>query len=286
MDLVDEQNDVARLLNFFDAFLQAVLEFAAILGTGDQRRDVKRDQTLVAQDVGNLVGNDELSQALDDSGFANARLADEKRVVLLAARKDLHDALDLAGAADNGVKSALACFLGKVGAEFLQHVAGGRGGCERAAAGVHRALADQIVQSSAHVIAGNAHTPQHIKRRAFALADDAQQQVLGGDVALTHLHGLAHSVLKNALHARRERQMARNVGVGIDDDSLTDCLHGVVVLNIQTLKRLRGKAVLFLDKAEQDMLGSDIRLVELAGLFLSKDQNLASLVGEFLERHG
>ena len=80
--------------------------------------------------------------------------------------------------------------------------------------------------------------------------------------------------------------MARNVGVSVDDDSLTDCLHGVVILNVQTLERLRGKAVLFLDKAEQDMLGSDIRLVELAGLFLSKDQNLASLVGEFLERHG
>ena len=80
--------------------------------------------------------------------------------------------------------------------------------------------------------------------------------------------------------------MTRNVGVGVNDDSLTDCLHSVVVLNIQTLERLRGKAVLFLDKAEQDMLGSDIRLVELAGLFLSKDQNLASLVGEFLERHG
>ena len=127
VDLVDEQDDVARLLNLLDAFLQTVLELATVLGAGNQRRDVKRDQALVAQNIGNLIGNDELSQALDDGGFANTRLADEKRVVLLAARKDLHDALDLAGAADNGVKSALACLLGKVGAEFLQHIAGGRG---------------------------------------------------------------------------------------------------------------------------------------------------------------
>ncbi len=50
---------------------------------------------LVAQELGHLVLDDALGQPLDDRGLADAGLADQDRVVLLAPAEDLDDALDL-----------------------------------------------------------------------------------------------------------------------------------------------------------------------------------------------
>jgi hypothetical protein len=49
----------------------------------------------------------ELREPLDDRRLADARLADEHRVVLLAAREDLHHALDLLGRARSSGRAAL-----------------------------------------------------------------------------------------------------------------------------------------------------------------------------------
>ncbi len=60
--LVDEQDDVTRVLHLFDALLQTVLELAAILAARHKRRHVKREQALVAQKVGYLVRDDKLRE--------------------------------------------------------------------------------------------------------------------------------------------------------------------------------------------------------------------------------
>jgi hypothetical protein len=62
--------------------LEALLELAAVLGAGDQRADVERDEPLVAQAVGHVAVDDALREALGDRGLAHAGLADEHRVVL------------------------------------------------------------------------------------------------------------------------------------------------------------------------------------------------------------
>ena len=85
---------------------------------------------------------------------------------------------------------------------------------------------------------------------------------------MAHLHGFAQAVFQHALHAGRERQVARDVGVLVDGHHLADALHHSVVADVQALKRLGGQAVLFLDKAEQDMLGAHIGLMEGASFVL------------------
>ena len=217
--LIDEQDDVAGVLDLLDALLQAVLELAAVLAAGHKGGHVEREQTLAAQDIGNLVGHDELRQALGDGGLAHAGLADEQRIVLLTAGEDLHDALDLAGAADDRVELAVARLLRKVGA-----VGHGAGRLEGVAARVHGALAHQIVERGADVVALHAKARKHVERRALVLAHDAEQQMLGGDIALPHLHGLAQAVLEHALDARRERKMAGHVGALVDGGHLADAL--------------------------------------------------------------
>ena len=54
--------------------------------------------------------------ALDDGRLADARVADEERVVLAAAREDLDGAVDLVLAADQRIDAALGGFLPEVDA--------------------------------------------------------------------------------------------------------------------------------------------------------------------------
>ena len=152
VELVDEQDDIVCLLDFLDALLQALLEFAAILRTGNERRNIQRDQTPIAQDIGYLISHDELRKPFDHRRFAHTRLTQEQRVVLLATAQDLHHALDLACAPDNRVELPIGRLLRKIDAEFLQHAI--RRGCLRIEllAGEDRRLPHQIVERCTQVI--------------------------------------------------------------------------------------------------------------------------------------
>ena len=68
--------------------------------------EVERDEALVLEPLGHVALDDAAGEALDDGGLADARLADEHRVVLGAARQHLDDPADLLVAADDGVELA------------------------------------------------------------------------------------------------------------------------------------------------------------------------------------
>ena len=204
VNLIDEQDDLAIILHFLDALLQALFEFATELAACHQRGYVQRDNALAAQQIGHLVRHNELGQPFHYSGFAHTRLAQQQRVVLLATRQNLHHALYFFRAADNRVQLAIARFFRKIGAEFLQDALLRRFAAERIVARQHRSLPHQVVQHAADVIARHTQAVKHVKSGSFALAHNAQQQVLGGNVALAHLQRLAQGVLQNALHTRRE----------------------------------------------------------------------------------
>ena len=85
VELVDEQDDVAAGLDLLEDLLEALLEIAAVAGTGDQGAEVEGVELLAPQGVGHLVVRDHLGEALDDGGLADAGLTDQDRVVLGAA---------------------------------------------------------------------------------------------------------------------------------------------------------------------------------------------------------
>ena len=85
VELVDEQDDVAALGDLLHHLLQALLELTAVLRPGDERREVERVDLLALEDLRDLARGDARGESLDDGGLADARLADEHRVVLLAA---------------------------------------------------------------------------------------------------------------------------------------------------------------------------------------------------------
>ncbi len=89
----------------------------------DESRQVERVELLVLRIVSGTSSRAiACGEALDDGGLADARLADQHRVVLGAAREDLHHALDLLLAADDRVELALARLAREVAAELVEQL--------------------------------------------------------------------------------------------------------------------------------------------------------------------
>ena len=120
VQLVDEQDGVLGPADLVHDRLDALLELAAVLGAGDHHGQVEHDDAAVAQQFGHVAVDDQLGQALDDGGLADAGLAEQHGVVLGAAAEDLDDALDFVLPADDRVELALAGQLGQVAAEAVQ----------------------------------------------------------------------------------------------------------------------------------------------------------------------
>jgi hypothetical protein len=85
VQFVDEQNGVLGAAHFVHYGLDAFLELAAVLRAGHHHRQVQHDDAPVAQQVGDVAVDDQLGQAFDDGGLADAGFAEEDGVVLGAA---------------------------------------------------------------------------------------------------------------------------------------------------------------------------------------------------------
>ncbi len=123
VDLVDEHDGVGMRLDFLHHLLQALLEIAAIAGAGEQRAHVEGEHRRVAQHLRHLALDDLAGEALRDGGLADAGIADEQRVVLLAAAQNLDRALHLHLAADQRIDLAVLRLLVEVDAITIERVA-------------------------------------------------------------------------------------------------------------------------------------------------------------------
>ena len=137
VQLVDEQQDPALgRLDLLQHRLQALLELAAVLRARDERAHVEGEDRLVAQPLGHVAAHDALREALDDRRLADARLADQHRVVLGLAREDLDHAPDLGVAPDHRVEPPAARLGDEVAPVLLERLVGrlGRGARDALAA--------------------------------------------------------------------------------------------------------------------------------------------------------
>ena len=232
VNLVNEEDVILGFLQLSNNLLHAVLKLTAILGSCYQTCQVKRPNLLSAQDVRDVAGCNELSQALNNGSLTNARISQDKWVVLLAAGKNLHDTLNLAVTTDDRVKLFICGKLSKVPAKLLQH--GSVVICVRAhltSANRHTkdatfnarfchtrtsrcifwSLSNQLINGVSYGIARDTHGTQGIHSATIALGHNAQKQVFCCNIALTVGHGFSVRVLKHAFCARSKRNMtARN----------------------------------------------------------------------------
>ncbi len=125
VQLVDEEQDPSLGgLHLGQHGLEPFLELAAVLGSGDERAYVEREDGLVLQSFGDVTLDDPLGQAFRDGGLAHSGVADEDRVVLGLAGQDLDDPPDLGVAADDRVELAAAGLVDEVSAIFLERLVG------------------------------------------------------------------------------------------------------------------------------------------------------------------
>src|SRR5690606_16177852 len=175
-----------------------------------------------------------LREALDDGGLADTGLTDEHRVVLGPAGEDLHDPLDLLLAPDHRVELVLARRLGEVAAELVEHRRPAWGGLalfvRRAGDGgglLALVAREQLDDLLAHLVEVGTELDEHLRSDALALADEAEQDVLGADVVVAELQRFSERELEHLLGARGERNVAGRLLLTLADDVLHLLAHGV-----------------------------------------------------------
>ncbi|CAB4685377.1 unannotated protein [freshwater metagenome] len=123
MDFVDEQHDVATCLDFFQNLLETLFEVTAVTATCNKCAKVKCVELLVFQSFRNVTRNNFLCETFNDGGFTNTRFTDKNRVVLCAARKNLHHAFKFASTTNDRVKFFLTSQLSEVATELVENLA-------------------------------------------------------------------------------------------------------------------------------------------------------------------
>ena len=211
VDLVDEQDGVRPLAQLVEQRLEALFEIAPVLGAGQQRAQIQRIDDTFRQQVGHLAIDDTLGQAFGDCRLADARLAHQQGIVLATPRQDLRNALNLGFAPHQWIDASLARQLVEVGGIGIQRMAGAGG---FAALLVLHVLVFRMIGVAGH--AGNAmgDVVDHIDARhgllleqeyrlAFLLAEDSNQHVGPGHLALAGALHVEDGTLQDTLEAQR-----------------------------------------------------------------------------------
>ena len=267
VQLVDEEDDLAGGIgDLLEHRLEPLLELAAVLGAGEQRAEVERPDALALQRLRHVAVDDALGEALDDRGLADARVADQHRVVLRAARQHLDDAADLVVPADDRVELALLGERGQVAAELLERLVG----------------ALRVLRRDALAAAHLLERAQHLLAREDV---EGEQQVLGRDVVVLELARLLLGAVEHLAECVRDLRL-----------QVLGALHGgprrepLLRLCAQRVGRGAGALddrarQLLVEQREQQVLGVDLRVAGAARKLLRGGDGLLALDGQFVEVH-
>ncbi len=277
MQLVDKQDDAPfGLDNLLEHGLESLFKFAPVLGAGDQRAQVKRHQLLVAQPRRHVALDDPLRQAFDDRRLADARFADQHRIVLGAAAQDLDHAANLLVAADHGVQLALARLFGQVAAVLGQRLVLPFG-----VVGRHALVAADAGQRLHDAVIVDAVALQQLAHLGLR-GGHRQQQMLGGGVIVADIGGDIFGFLQDGgriaaqPHLHRRAGGARQGGNGLGYAALDQ--RGV---HADLVKDGRHDAALLFQQRLEQMLGLDGRLVILLGQALRLSQRRLGFLCQF-----
>src|SRR5256712_2918442 len=282
VQLVDEEDHLALGSgDFLEHGLQPLLELAAELRAGDELAHVQGDDALVLEPFGNVAVHHPAREPFHDGGLADARVADEDRIVLGAPGEDLYHAADLLVATDHGVELALASAVGEIDGVLLQRAVLGLrivGGDPLRAAHRGERLRDAIARDP--------HALERLRRRAALLGDEREQHVLGGDVLVLHLAGLFLGRVQDFQCALREVTPFAAVHLCHLPQLVLEALLEQARLDSDALEQRRDQPVLLLEQGSEEVLGEDLLVIALASDRLGLLQGLLGLDRKLVEFHG
>ncbi len=199
----------------------------------------RASDALAGQDFRHVIGGDLLRQPFDDGGLAHAGFADQHRVVLGAPAKDLDHAQDFGIAPDDRVQLAFARQLGQVAREALQ------GAVARLGLRVGDTLpAADLLDGFVDPLAGDAGAFQQAGGGRAALAQDGQEDVLGGDIFVFQAVGFFVGQVDNALDARGDENLpgaaAKDIGLRAGAQDVIQALGQSAVYLLLSVSRIWG----------------------------------------------
>ena len=281
VDLVDEQDAAGIVLDLLHDGLEPFLEVAAIARAGQQRAHVEREDGRGLQDFGHVAVDDLAREAFRDRRLADARIAHEQRVVLLAAAQHLDGAHDFGLAPDQRVDAAGLGLLVEVDAVGVERVL-------RLLLAVLAPLGALVLIDAAHVLGLGHAGPlgdavadvldglearhllllQEERGMALALGENGNQHVGAGDLLASgglHVH---HRAVHHALEAGRGlrfggalHEQAGKLAVEIFGDALAQ---GV---EVHEAGLHDGGRVAVVQQGQQKVLERGVFVVPLVGVF-------------------
>src|SRR5690606_33166301 len=129
---------------------------------------------------------------------------------------------------------------------------------------------DELDDLLTHAVQVGTELDEHLGCDTLALANEAEQDVLGPDVVVAELERLPQRELQHLLGAWGEGDVSGRRLLALADD-LLDLLAHRLELDVEPLERLARDTLALVDKAEQNVLGPDVVVVEQACFVLGKD---------------
>ena len=243
------------LLDLLEDGLEPVLELAPVLGARDHRAEVEGHDALVLQALRDVAHVDPPGEALDDRRLADARLADQDRVVLRPPGEDLDHAPDLLVAADDGIDLAAPGQVGEVARVALQGlvlVLGVGVGDARRAPDLLQGLEQRVLLDPG--------PGQALGGLAGVGLRQGHQEVLGRDVLVAELLGDLEGAVEDAVQLPGDLGVGRGAGdLGPPLELALDLAGEGLGVRAELLEDRRDDAVLLLEQGEQEVIGASAR---------------------------
>ncbi len=282
VELVDEEDHLPlRVGHFLQHGLQPFLELAAILGTGDQRTHVERDDLLVAQAFRDVAPHDALRQAFDNGRLADAGLADQHGIVLRASGEHLDDAANLVVATDDRVELALARHLGEIAPVPLE--------CLVLALGIgigHALRTPYGGEGGENRVGRHAQAAERGRRRGAAgFGRKRQQQVLGTGVLVAQLPGAILGGQRHGAEPRRRSGLRAAMGARQAAQGGVGRRRRGAQVHAHLGEHRRHDAVRLLEQRQQQVLGCHLRMTRSLRQLLARDNGFLRLLGVLVQVH-
>ena len=281
VEFVDEEDHLAFAgSDFFEKGFEAIFELAAKFGAGNHRPDIHRDEALVFEGFGDIATDDPAGEAFHDRGLADARLADEDRVVFGTAGEDLHGAADLVIATDDRINLASTGSGGEVAAVFLEGLVFALGVLIGDA--LTAAHGDERLHQA---ITGDTALLEHFCGRAFGGYEREEEVLHAGEFVFQHRH-LALGTIEDCA------EFLGDLGLGCATD-FSEFGYRIAEAGFERgngdaefFQERLGETIGLLEEREQEMLRCDLGVVVFRGRLEGGIQGLAELDGKFFGSHG
>ena len=107
MQFINEENPFRMFLHFFNDFLQSFFKFTSVLGTGNHRGHIERNNMAVLKNFRNVIFNNSLCQSFCNGCLTNPWFTNQNRVVLVTTGQNLNNPVDFIGSANDRINLPL-----------------------------------------------------------------------------------------------------------------------------------------------------------------------------------